>query len=67
VTYLKGAIGYDDALDTFGVHAIGGTMGAFLTGVLATASVNSNLVSDAYAAKNHLKDLVGSHMLWTLS
>jgi len=41
VTWLKPLLGYDDALDTFGVHAIGGTMGAILTGVLADRSVNS--------------------------
>ena len=40
---LKAAFGYDDALDTFGVHAVGGTLGAFLTGILATAEVNPNL------------------------
>jgi Amt family ammonium transporter len=44
-TKLKGALGYDDALDTFGVHAVGGTLGAILTGVLATASVNGNLTA----------------------
>jgi Amt family ammonium transporter len=43
VVYLKNLIGYDDALDTFGVHAVGGTLGALLTGILATKSVNSNL------------------------
>jgi Amt family ammonium transporter len=42
-TRLKAAMGYDDALDTFGVHAVGGTLGAILTGLLATASVNGNL------------------------
>src|SRR2546425_3217701 len=53
---LKGWLGYDDALDTFGVHAVGGTLGAFLTGVLATADVNSNL-------NTNLKDIVGK-TLW---
>jgi Amt family ammonium transporter len=42
-TKLKSWFHYDDALDTFGIHAVGGTLGAFLTGVLATASVNPNL------------------------
>jgi Amt family ammonium transporter len=37
---LKAALGYDDALDTFGVHGVGGTMGAFLTGVLASKDAN---------------------------
>ena len=59
VMYVKGAIGYDDALDTFGIHAIGGTLGAILTGVLATSSVNGNLTEvNGYAAKNGLAKLV---------
>lgn len=33
---LKHMLGYDDALDAFGVHGIGGTIGAILTGVFAT-------------------------------
>jgi Amt family ammonium transporter len=53
---LKGWIGYDDALDTFGVHAVGGTLGAFLTGVLATVDANANLATN-------LKDIVGK-TLW---
>jgi ammonium transporter, Amt family len=43
VSALKPALGYDDALDTFGVHAIGGTLGALVTGILATKAVNPNL------------------------
>jgi Amt family ammonium transporter len=43
VSALKPALGYDDALDTFGVHAVGGTLGALLTGILATKEVNANL------------------------
>jgi Amt family ammonium transporter len=43
---VKGWIGYDDALDTFGVHAMGGTIGAFLTGVLARNSANGNLATN---------------------
>ncbi len=35
VTWVKAAIGYDDALDCFGVHAAGGALGAILTGVFA--------------------------------
>jgi ammonium transporter, Amt family len=55
-TTLKNALGYDDALDTFGVHAVGGTLGAFLTGLLATPDANPNLLLN-------LKDVVGS-TLW---
>jgi Amt family ammonium transporter len=43
ISALKPALGYDDALDTFGVHAIGGTLGALSTGILATKEVNANL------------------------
>jgi Amt family ammonium transporter len=43
---VKGWFGYDDALDTFGVHAVGGTLGALLTGVLARNSVNANLATN---------------------
>ena len=42
-TKLKSWLGYDDALDTFGVHAVGGTLGSFLTGVFATSAVNPNV------------------------
>jgi Amt family ammonium transporter len=56
VTKLKALIGYDDALDTFGVHAVGGTLGALLTGFFATPAVNANL-------STNLKDVVGK-TLW---
>jgi Amt family ammonium transporter len=56
VTKLKAMFGYDDALDTFGVHAVGGTLGALLTGFFATPAVNANL-------STNLKDVVGK-TLW---
>jgi len=39
--WLKHKLGYDDSLDAFGVHGIGGAVGAILTGVFAVSSVNS--------------------------
>ncbi|MDQ3797712.1 MAG: ammonium transporter, partial [Pseudomonadota bacterium] len=39
VSYLKNALGYDDALDAFGVHAVGGTIGAILTGVFVNPAL----------------------------
>jgi len=39
--HLKRMLGYDDSLDAFGVHGIGGIVGALLTGVFADPSVNS--------------------------
>ncbi len=41
-TGLKSMFGYDDSLDAFGVHAVGGAVGAFLTGVLAVAVVGGD-------------------------
>ena len=38
-TGLKHALGYDDALDAFGVHGVGGAVGALLTGVFAVAAI----------------------------
>ncbi|MGD0258917.1 MAG: ammonium transporter [Verrucomicrobiota bacterium] len=72
---LKSAAGYDDALDTFGVHAVGGTLGAFLTGVLASAKANPNLANNLAdvgnkldaanpATQNGLAKLVAEGGLW---
>jgi Amt family ammonium transporter len=55
-TKLKAIFKYDDALDTFGVHGVGGTLGALLTGFLANADANANL-------KTNLASLVGNG-LW---
>ncbi len=43
-TKLKRALGYDDSLDAFGVHAVGGAIGALLTGVFAAASLGGSKV-----------------------
>jgi len=40
VTKVKARFGYDDSLDAFGVHGVGGTVGALLTGVFASSLVN---------------------------
>lgn len=55
-TKFKAWLGYDDALDVFGVHGVGGTVGMVLTGLFATTSVNGNLSA-------HLTSLVGNG-LW---
>jgi len=41
VTKVKSLFGYDDALDAFGVHGAGGTIGALLTGVFAQSAINA--------------------------
>src|SRR5204862_416769 len=38
--HMKRFFGYDDALDAWGVHGVGGALGAMLTGVLATDAIN---------------------------
>jgi Amt family ammonium transporter len=40
VAFVKGRLGYDDSLDAFGVHGIGGMWGALATGLFATKVVN---------------------------
>ena len=39
VTRLKQALGYDDSLDVFGLHGVGGIVGALLTGVFAAPAL----------------------------
>jgi Amt family ammonium transporter len=41
-TSLKNALGYDDSLDAFGVHGVGGIVGAVLTGVFARAAISGD-------------------------
>ncbi len=38
--WVKRAVGYDDALDAWGVHGVGGALGAILTGVFASSAIN---------------------------
>jgi Amt family ammonium transporter len=41
-TTVKNKFGYDDSLDAFGVHGVGGTLGALLTGVFASKAVTND-------------------------
>jgi Amt family ammonium transporter len=53
VVFAKSKLGYDDALDTFGIHGVGGTMGALVTGIFANNSINGNLTTvNAYVNKD---------------
>lgn len=78
VVKVKSWFGYDDALDAFGVHGAGGTLGAILTGIFATSAVNpifknaktgAALPSGAVDGNWHqlLNQLVGVGISWTLS
>jgi len=55
VAYVKPKLGYDDSLDAFGVHGIGGILGAILTGVLATPAVQASYSGAMYG---------NFHQLW---
>jgi Amt family ammonium transporter len=44
---VKSRLGYDDSLDAFGVHGVGGTLGALLTGLFATRTINAAFGKDA--------------------
>jgi Amt family ammonium transporter len=59
VMVLKPLLKYDDALDTFGVHGIGGTLGAIVTGIFANNTVNGNLTTvNVYVNKDLAKAIV---------
>jgi Amt family ammonium transporter len=71
VTKVKQIFGYDDALDAFGVHGIGGTLGAVLTGVFATKEVNDLWSGKAMGwvdgnGAQVLNQLVGVGIAWAL-
>jgi Amt family ammonium transporter len=61
---LKGKLGYDDALDAFGVHGVGGALGALLTGVFAAKAWNGE-GADGLVAGN--AGLLGAQALGLLS
>jgi Amt family ammonium transporter len=77
VTQLKGKFGYDDALDAFGVHGAGGTLGALLTGVFATNAINDALKDSAGKpmplglvdgnAGQILNQAIGAGIAWVLA
>jgi Amt family ammonium transporter len=69
-TKLKSIFKYDDALDTFGVHGVGGTLGALVTGFLATPEVNANLNTNLASIVRHtlwLEQLKAIGLTLTLS
>ncbi|WP_201097856.1 ammonium transporter [Thiocystis minor] len=53
-TKLKRALGYDDSLDVFGVHAVGGIVGALLTGIFAAASLGGAGLADGVTIAGQL-------------
>jgi Amt family ammonium transporter len=64
--YLKKALGYDDALDTFGVHGVGGTLGAILTGVFASGDVNPGIATLTEGLLMNQLKAVGVTIVWSV-
>jgi Amt family ammonium transporter len=50
-TVIKNALGYDDSLDVFGVHCVGGIIGALATGILVNPALGGTGVMDYVAGK----------------
>jgi len=77
VAKVKARLGYDDSLDAFGVHGVGGTVGALLTGVFATSAINPIFKNSQGAALpvgliegnsgQLLNQLIGVLISWTLA
>jgi Amt family ammonium transporter len=72
VSKVKKVFGYDDALDAFGVHGIGGTLGAILTGVFATKEVNDSRMGQAMGlvdgdAGQVVNQLIAVAIAWALA
>ncbi|MES2393185.1 MAG: ammonium transporter [Acidobacteriota bacterium] len=73
VVLVKNRFGYDDALDAFGVHGSGGTLGAILTGIFATSKVNAVFGEGkavGFLEGNHrqiLNQFAGVLLAWAIS
>lgn len=67
VAYLKKIFGYDDALDTFGVHGVGGTLGAILTGIFASKEANPGIEGLLDGLLVEQLKAVGLTVLWSVA
>ncbi|MFL6649192.1 MAG: ammonium transporter [Sulfurifustaceae bacterium] len=68
VTWLKGKLGYDDALDAFGIHCVGGILGAILTGVFVDPALGGTGIFDYEKNAVGAFDLTGQviSQLWAV-
>lgn len=66
VSVLKPKLGYDDSLDAFGVHCVGGIWGALATGLFASTSVNSAGADGLFCGNAKLLLIQGSAVLATI-
>ena len=65
-SYMKNRLGYDDSLDAFGVHGVGGTVGALLTGLFASTAINSAAANGLFYGnpKQLLNQIVAVLVTW---
>lgn len=54
VAALKAKLGYDDSLDAFGIHGLGGTWGSIATGLWATTEINPDSANGLFYGETHL-------------
>jgi len=77
-TKLKNMFNYDDSLDTFGVHGVGGTLGALLTGVFASKDINGliggtfkdsagNAVDLSGGGSQFMNQLIATGITWVIA
>lgn len=64
VALIKRRLGYDDSLDAFGVHGIGGTVGALLTGLFFVHSLASLPLEDVSRGAQFLAQLIATVVTW---
>ncbi|MEZ5363496.1 MAG: ammonium transporter [Bryobacterales bacterium] len=67
VAIVKRKLGYDDSLDAFGVHGVGGALGAVLTGVFANASVNGASGLLEGNAGQFVNNILGVALTWVFA
>ena len=66
-TVLKSKLGYDDSLDAFGVHGVGGTLGAILTGVFAVGAINGKPGAVDGNPHQIIPQLIATGITWALA
>ena len=67
-TVVKALFGYDDSLDAFGVHGVGGTLGAILTGVFASGVINTNIAGKYEGGGAQLgRQLIATLVTWVIA
>ena len=67
-TVVKAMFGYDDSLDAFGVHGAGGTLGAILTGVFASAAINAGIAGKYEGGGGQLvRQLIATAVTWVIA